>query len=55
MGQEVDENNTNDFSQKMLVWGKSTILDPKMAHSRNSGLALRVLLKFCTMNGANSA
>ena len=55
IGQQVDENNLNDFSQKMLVWGKWTILDPKMAHPHNSGLVLRAFLKFCTMNGANSA
>ena len=55
MGQWVDKNNINDFSPKMLVWGKLTILDSKMAHSHNSGLALRIFLKFCTMDGTNSA
>ena len=45
----------NDFSQKMLVLGKWTILDPKLAHPHNSGLASRAFLKFCTINGANSA
>ena len=43
------------FPQKMLVWAKWTILHPKMAHPHNSGLAVRVFLEFCTMNGANSA
>ena len=45
MGQYVDENNTNDFSQKILVWAKWTILDPKMAHPHNSGLVLSVFFK----------
>ena len=44
-----------NFPKKMPVLGKWTILDPKMAHPHNSGLALRVFFKFCTMNGANSA
>ena len=55
MGQQKDENNINDFSQKILVWGKSTIFDPKMPHPHNSGLAVRVCFKFGTMNGANTA
>ena len=51
MSQQVDENNINDFFQKMLAWGKSTILDPKIAHPLNSGLAEGIF----KMNGANSA
>ena len=30
------------FPQKMLVWGKSTILNPKMTHPHNSGLTLTI-------------
>ena len=55
MGKLVDENNINDFSENTLVWAKSTILDPKMAHPHNSGLAERVFLKFCAMDEANIA
>ena len=33
------------FSQKMLAWGKSTILDPEMAHPHDCGLTLRVFFK----------
>ena len=29
------------------------ILSPKMAHPHNSGSAVRMFLKFCTMKGAN--
>ena len=54
MSKLVDENNINDFSENTLVWAKSTIFDPKMAHPQNSGLAVRVFLKFCTMNRAKS-
>ena len=39
--------------QKMFVWGKWTILDPKMAHSHNSWSALRIFLKFNKIKGAN--
>ena len=35
--------------QKKIVWGKWSILDPKMAHPHNSG----TFLKFCRMKGAN--
>ena len=44
MGQYVDKNNIS-FSQKMLVWGKWTFLDPKMAQPHSSRLALRAFLK----------
>ena len=40
MGQYVDKNDIS-FSQKMLVWGKWTFLDPKMAQPHISRLALR--------------
>ena len=33
------------FSQKMLAWGKSTILDPEMAHPHDCGLTLRVFFR----------
>ena len=52
MDQQIDENNIV-FSQKILVWGKWTILDPKMVHPHNSGSALRIFLKFCTGKGGN--
>ena len=52
MDQQIDENNIV-FSQKILVWGKWTILDPKMVHPHNSGSALRIFLKFCTVKGGN--
>ena len=39
--------------QKKILWGKWTILGPKMAHPHNSGSALRIFLKFCRMKGAN--
>ena len=35
----------------MLVWGKWTILEPNMVDPHNFGLARRIFLKFCTMNG----
>ena len=41
------------FYQKIFVHEKWAILVPKMAHPRNSGLALRIFLKFCRMKGAN--
>ena len=47
----------NYFSQKILVWGKWTILGlilgSKMAHAHNSGSTLRIFSKFCTVKGAN--
>ena len=52
MDQQIDENNIV-FSQKILVWSKWTILDPKMVHPHNSGSALRIFLKFCTVKGGN--
>ena len=39
--------------QKNFVQDKWAILGPKMAHPHNSGLALRIFLKFCWMKGAN--
>ena len=39
--------------QKNCVQAKWVILDPKMAHPHNSGLALRIFLKFYRMKGAN--
>ena len=38
---------------KKFVQDKWAILFPKMAHLDNSGPALRILLKFCRMKGAN--
>ena len=35
-GQQVDENDFNNIFQKNFVWGKWTILGPKMAHPHNS-------------------
>ena len=39
--------------QKNFVQGKWAILNLKMAHLHNSGLVLRIFLKFCRMKGAN--
>ena len=39
--------------QKKILWGRWTILGPKMAHPHNSGSALRIFLKFRRMKGAN--
>ena len=39
--------------QKCFVHDKWAILGPKMTHPHNSGLALRIFLKFCRMKGAN--
>ena len=38
---------------KRNVQGKWAILGPKMAHPHNSGSALRSILKFCRMKGAD--
>ena len=51
--QQEDESNNNGLYQKKIVQDKSAILCPKMALSNNSGSALRILLKFCGMKGAN--
>ena len=48
-GQLVNERNINGFYQKKFVQDKWAILGPKMAHPPNSGLALRIFFKFCTM------
>ena len=36
-----------------LVWGKWTILDPKMVHPHNSGSVERIFFKICAMKKAN--
>ena len=38
--------------QKIFVWGKWTILGPKMVHLI-TGSAIRIFLKFCPVNWAN--
>ena len=40
-------------TKKILFRTNWAILGPKMAHPHNSGLALRIFLKFCRMKGAN--
>ena len=40
-------------TKKNFVHGKWAILGPEMAHPHNSGPALRILLKFCRIKGAN--
>ena len=50
--QEVDDNNINNFSRRILVWSKSTIFGLKMVHPHNSGSDLRIIFKFCTVNRA---
>ena len=52
-GKNDNENNIKDFSKKILVWGKWTILGPKMAHPHNYGSAPRIFFRFCIMKGAN--
>ena len=42
MGQEVHENYINGFSEKILIWGKWTILGPKIACPHNFGTTLRI-------------
>ena len=39
--------------QKKIVCGKWTIFGPKMVHPHNSGLAPKILSKFCRMKGAS--
>ena len=51
--QYADKSNNNDLYQKSFVQDKWAILGLKMAHPHNSGLALRIFLKFCRMKGAN--
>ena len=41
------------FSKKKFVWGKWTILGPKMAHPQNSKSTVKLLKKFCRMKGAD--
>ena len=48
MVQEVHKNYTNGFSKK-IIQGKWVILGPKMTHNHNSGAALRIFYKFCTI------
>ena len=43
----------NRFSEKNFHLGKWAILGPKITHPHNSGLTLRIFLKFCIMKGAN--
>ena len=47
----------NYFSKKIIFGEKWTILNPilgsKMAHAHNSGSAVRIFSKFCTMKEAN--
>ena len=39
----------SDFSEKILIQGKWAILGLKTARAHNFGSALRIFLKFCTM------
>ena len=43
----------NRFSEKNSHLGKWAILGPQIAQLHNSGSAGRIVLKFCTMKGAN--
>ena len=43
----------NNFQTKFFVWGKWTILGPKTAHPHNSGSAVRIFFKFCTVKRAD--
>ena len=49
----VDESNSNGLQKKKIVQDKCPISCPKMSHPDNSGPALKILLKFCRMKGAN--
>ena len=42
----MDENDINNFSQKKMVWGKSTILGPNIFHRHNYASAVRNFLNF---------
>ena len=44
----------NLFSEKNSHLGKWAILGPKMVHPHNSGSAVRIFLKSCTMKESNS-
>ena len=50
--QQVNQNNINDFSQKILVWENGPFQAPKMPHPRN-GSTLRIVLKFCPLEGVS--
>ena len=52
-GQFADESNNNGLYQKHFVHDKWSILGPKIAHPHNSGLALRISLKFSRMKGTD--
>ena len=41
------------FPKKVLVWGKWTNLDGKLAYPHNSGSPLKIFVKFCTLKGSN--
>ena len=43
----------NRFSEKNSRLGKLAILGPKMVHDHESGSAVRIFFKFCTMEGVN--
>ena len=44
----------NEVSGKKSHLGKWAILGPKMVHPHNSGSAVRIFLKLCTVKGADS-
>ena len=50
-GQQLHESNNNGLYPKKIVQHKWVILGPKMAYPHNSGLALRIFVKFCRMKG----
>ena len=41
------------FLKKNLIWGNGPFWAQKMVHPHNSGLTLRIFLKFCRLKGAN--
>ena len=47
----MDESNNNGLYQKIL--SRTSDTSSQMAHPHNSGLALRIFLKFCRVKGAN--
>ena len=55
-GEYVDGSNVNDFYRRFFIQGKWGILDQKWHIVRiGPESVLRNFLKFCRMNGANSA
>ena len=46
MGQQLDENDLNNFFQKKKFGSKWTVQNPKMVHPYNSESAVRIFFNF---------